>query len=65
MKQLEDYPFEIFIKEKLSSLDSKLQKEYSKSLDIAGNIAPLAYFLYMNSYQSPQTMKNFVVTWKE
>ena len=59
------YPFEIFIKEKLPSLDSKLQKEYSKALDIAGNIAPLAYFLYMNSYLSPQTIKSFVVTWKE
>ena len=34
-------------------------------MDIAGNIAPLAYFLYMNSYLSPQTMKSFVVTWKE
>ena len=59
------YPFEIFIKEKLPSLDTKLQKEYSKALDIAGNIAPLSYFLYMNSYLSPQTMKSFVATWKK
>ena len=49
----------------MPSLDSKLQKEYSKALDIAGKIAPLGYFLYMNSYLSPQTMKSFEVTLKE
>ena len=59
------YPYEIFIKERLSNLDSNSKKEYSKLLNLSGNIEPLAYFLYMNSYLSLQTMKSFVVTWKE
>ena len=59
------YPYEIFIKEKLSNLDSNSKKEYSKVLSLSGNIEPLAYFLYMNSYLSLQTMKSLVVTWKE
>ena len=40
-------------------------KEYSKVLSLSENIEPLAYFLYMNLYLSLQTMKSFVVTWKE
>ena len=59
------YSYEIFIKEKLSNLNSNSKKEYSKVLSLSGNIGPLAYFLYANSYLSLQTMKSFVVTWKE
>ena len=59
------YPFEIFIRSELPNLNSKSQKEYSRVLKIAGNIEPLAYFLFRNLSFTLKTMKSFVSTYKE
>ena len=64
-KVRDKFPFEIFIRSELTNLNSKAQKEYSRVLKIAGNIEPLAYFLFRNLSFVLKTMKSFVSTYKE
>ena len=59
------YPFETFIRSELANLDSKSKKEYSRVLKIAGNIEPLAYFLFKNLSLTSKTMRSFASIWKE
>ena len=61
----EKYPYEVFIEDKLPHLNPKLQVEYSNALNIAGNIEPLAFFLYKNPALNLKTKKSFASTWKE
>ena len=40
------YPFETFVRNELTHLDSKSKKEYSKMLKLADNYESLAFFLF-------------------
>ena len=64
-KVREKYPYEVFDRDELPSLDSKSKKEYQRLYKLAENIEPLAFYLYKNPLLTEQTMKSFLVTYKE
>ena len=59
------YPFEKFKKEELNNLGPISKKEYERLLKLAEYYEPLAYFLYQNRTLTQQTMKSFILTFKE
>ena len=64
-KVREKYPYEVFVRDELPNLDSKSKKEYQRLCKLAENIEPLAFYLYKNPLLTEQTMKSFLVTYKE
>ena len=64
-KVREKYPYEVFVRDELPNLDSKSKKEYQRLCKLAENIEPLAFYLYKNQLLTEQTMKSFLVTYKE
>ena len=64
-KVIEKYPYEVFVRDELPNLDSKSKKEYQKLYKLAEHIEPLAFFLYKNPLLTEQTMKSFLLTYKE
>ena len=64
-KVREKYPYEVFVRDELPNLDSKSKKEYQRLYKLFENIEPLAFYLYKNPLLTEQTMKSFLVTYKE
>ena len=59
------YPFERFKRDELHRLGPISKKEYERLFKLAESHEPLAYFLYQNRALTLQTMKSFILTFKE
>ena len=64
-KVRDKYPYEVFTRDELPNLDSKLKKEYQRYYKLSEQIEALAFYLYRNPLLTEQTMKSFLKTYKE